>query len=309
MAPCAGDELDPELCPLLHCPLAARPALAAGFSLIEVQPGAEAALTGGVWHPCTTPPGKISVGTVTVRGAKDCPVTGEDLPLVVISHGFRGSFVGHRDVAEALADAGFIVAAINHPSDRGHSPDRYHKDPLAALTDRPADIKRLIDYMLGAWPSAAKIDRDRIGFFGFSRGGFTDLASIGEEMNFRDVLEHWCPEGSMQPGCGEARSHEIPTQLVVHDPRIRAAVIADPLLGRFFTAEGLKGVHVPVELWASEFGGDGVTHDDAATVGRNLVARRRCESSAILPSPTLRRNALRSGFRTVCKISHGGPAS
>jgi predicted dienelactone hydrolase len=127
--------------------------------------------------------------------------------------------------------------------------------------------------MLGAWPSAAKIDRDRIGFFGFSRGGFTGLALIGGEINFRDVLRQWCPEGSVQPGCAEARSHGIPRQPLVHDPRIKAAVIADPLLGRFFTTEGLEGVHVPVQLWASEFGGDGVTRDDAATVDRNLAAR------------------------------------
>jgi predicted dienelactone hydrolase len=142
-----------------------------------------------------------------------------------------------------------------------------------ALTDRPVGIKRLIDFMLGAWPSAAKIDRDRSGFFGFSRGGFTGLALIGGEINFRDVLAQWCPQGSTQPGCAEARLHGIPTQPLVHDPRIKAAVIADPLLGRFFTTEGLKRVHLPVQLWASEFGGDGVTHDDAATVDRNLAAK------------------------------------
>ena len=200
-------------------------------------------------------------------------LAGDHLPLVVISHGFGGSFVGHRDVAEALADSGFIVAAINHPSDSGRSPERDHKDPLAALTDRPADIKRLIDFMLGAWPSAAKIDRNRIGFFGFSRGGFTGLALIGGKMNFRDVLPQWCPGGSTQPGCTEARLHGIPTQPLVHDPRIKAAVIADPLLGRFFTTEGLRDVHLPVQLWASAFGGDGVTPDDAATVDRNLTAK------------------------------------
>jgi predicted dienelactone hydrolase len=68
----------------------------------------------------------------------------------------RGSFVGHRDLAEALADAGFIVAAINHPSDSSHSPEHDHKDPLSALTDRPVDIKRLIDFMLGACPSGRR---------------------------------------------------------------------------------------------------------------------------------------------------------
>ena len=144
----------------------AAPAVAAGFSLIEVPSDAGPALGGGVWYPCATPPGEIAVGLVTVRAAKDCPIAGRDLPLVVISHGFGGSFVGHRDVAEALADAGFIVAAINHPSDSSRSPEHDHKDPLSALTDRPADIKRLVDFMLGAWLSAAKIDRDRIGFFG-----------------------------------------------------------------------------------------------------------------------------------------------
>ncbi len=62
-------------------------------------------------------------------------------------------------------------------------------------------------------------------------------------MNFRDVLPQWCPGGSTQPGCTEARLHEIPTQPLVHDPRINAAVTADPLLGRFFTTEGLRDVH------------------------------------------------------------------
>jgi predicted dienelactone hydrolase len=190
--------------------LAATPALATGFSLMEVSSGGEPALTGGVWYPCATPPGKILIGTVTVLGAIDCPVAGDHLPLVAISHGFGSSFVGHHDVAEALADAGFIVAAINHPSDSGRSPQRDHKDPLAALTDRPADIKRLIDFMLGARPSAAKINRDRIGLFGFSRGGFTGLALIGGEKNFRDVLPQWCPDASTQPGCTEARCTEFP---------------------------------------------------------------------------------------------------
>jgi predicted dienelactone hydrolase len=249
------------------------PTLAAGFSLIEVPSDAGPALARGVWYPCATPTGEIAVRPVTVRAAKDCPIAGQDLPLVVISHGFGGSFVGHRDVAESLADAGFIVAAINHPSDSSRSPELDHKDPLSALTDRPADIKHVVDFMLGAWPSAAKIDRDRIGFFGFSRGGFTGLALIGGEINFRDVLAQWCPEGSMQPGRAEARLHGIPTQPLVHDPRISAAVIADPLLGRFFTTEGLKGVHLPVQLWASEFGGDGVTHYDAAALDRNLAAK------------------------------------
>ena len=35
------------------------------------------------------------------------------LPLVVMSHGTGGSFLGHFDTAMALADAGFVVVAMN----------------------------------------------------------------------------------------------------------------------------------------------------------------------------------------------------
>ena len=40
------------------------------------------------------------------------------------------------------------------------------------------------------------------------------------------------------------------------DPRIRAAVIADPL-SQAYPAGSLGGLAVPIQLWRSEFGGDG----------------------------------------------------
>lgn len=46
---------------------------------------------------------------------KGLRVNGDKLPLVVVSHGRGGDSVGLHDTAEALADAGFVVAAINHP--------------------------------------------------------------------------------------------------------------------------------------------------------------------------------------------------
>ena len=41
-----------------------------------------------------------------VRGVKDCPISGESLPLIVLSHGAGGSYEYLRDTAEALADGG-----------------------------------------------------------------------------------------------------------------------------------------------------------------------------------------------------------
>ena len=42
----------------------------------------------------------------------------------------------------------------------------------------------------------------------------------------------------------------------VADPRVRAVVAADPL--NLFDDDGLRAVRIPVQLWASELGGDGV---------------------------------------------------
>ena len=38
----------------------------------------------------------------------------------------------------------------------------------------------------------------------------------------------------------------------VHDPRIKAAVVAAPALGYTFGREGLKDISVPVQLWRAE---------------------------------------------------------
>src|SRR5437764_193019 len=126
------------------CLVAAR-AEAAGFQLIAIPADAAGpALTAAIWSPCATPPGKLLLGgRVPAPGNESCPIDGEHLPLVVMSHGYHGWFGNEHDTAEALADAGFVAVAVNHPIDTG--PDMSRADDLAALVERPADIKRLID--------------------------------------------------------------------------------------------------------------------------------------------------------------------
>ena len=106
-------------------------------------------------------------------GAKDCPVTGAKLPLVIFSHGHTGWFGANHDTAEALADAGFVVAAINHPGDNGNDPSQ--GDDLSIYASRPSDVVRLLDFMLQNWKDKAVIDPARIWIFGFSLGGYTGL--------------------------------------------------------------------------------------------------------------------------------------
>jgi len=84
-------------------------------------------------------------------------------------------------------------------------------------------------------------------------GGNPDFTAIG-------VL---CQAGATTSKCADFREGRLPTAPPVHDPRIRAAMLADPpLFQGLFTRERLAGVTIPLLLWRSALGGDGVGPDD-----------------------------------------------
>ncbi len=162
---------------VLYC--LSSPVRAAGIQLFNQGP----ALSGAIWYPCAGEPKRVELGDLAVavdyglQGVKDCRVTGAKLPLIVISHGTNGWFGGHHDTAAALADAGFVVAAINHPGDSAK--DNARSGELSVFLSRPADMIRLIDFVLNDWKGKAIVDPARIGLFGFSAGGYTSLELIG----------------------------------------------------------------------------------------------------------------------------------
>ncbi len=244
---------------LLLCSLAAMAVIctatqaqAAGFQFLEVPSDSKGpALKGAVWYPCAQAAGKLDLGRMQLPATVNCPVLGQHLPMVVISHGTGGSFAGHHDTAEALADAGFVVAAISHPGDNFQ--DLSRQGHLSAFLTRPVDMQRLVDYMTTQWAARAQLDPQAIGFFGFSRGGYTGLVAGGAVPDYR-VGQRMCEHVDF-PLCQELKAKELPA-LPNSDPRIKAAVIADPL--SLFGPTSLQGVRIPVQLWSSELGGDGV---------------------------------------------------
>jgi predicted dienelactone hydrolase len=257
-------------CIIILCCLAA-PARAAGIQLLDSDPK----LAGAVWYPCAGKPKHIWLGKleppieIGLSGVKDCPVTGTKLPLVIVSHGRGGWFGGHSDTAEALADAGFVVAAINHPGDNGN--DSSQRDSLTVLAQRPADMIRLLDFMLNAWSGRAAIDPARIGFFGFSAGAYTGLVVVGGNPDFRRIAPY-CPEPDTSPACRQFRSGDIPSNLP-HEPRIRAAVLADTAANYAFAGGGLAEIRIPLMIWRSEFGGAGVDPKGTAQMANSLPGK------------------------------------
>ena len=241
---------------------------AAGFRFVQVPADTGGpALSVALWTPCAQPAGEIAVGRMVVPGVKDCPIERNKLPLVVISHGRAGSFLGHHDTAAALADAGFVVAALNHPGDTLLDPGRSAESSV--FVSRPTDIRRLIDFLLAGSPAASAIDRDRIGFFGFSRGGYTGLLVAGATFDWAVAVEN-C-QGVSRPVCDQIRRKEFPAPAPMHDQRIKAAVIADPPT-LVFSKGSYADVKIPLQLWASERGGDGVFPQYVAELHKELTA-------------------------------------
>lgn len=229
-------------------------AQAAGLKSADISADNEGpAMKAMIWTPCSQPAGKIALGPMIVSAVRNCPTDGKKLPLIVISHGHGGSNLNHHDLAETLADAGFVVAAVNHPGD--NYADMSTAGEMANLIERPEDIERLIDYMLSKGADAQRIDGSRIGFFGFSRGGYTGLVLAGGNPDF--IHANVPCEDTSIPLCAQIRRKEVPLRPFTHDPRIKAYVLPDPL-NTFPSAGNLDAVQSAIQLWSSEFGGDGV---------------------------------------------------
>lgn len=247
------------------------PAHAAGIQLLNADPK----LAGAVWYPCAGEPKPVALGKLAVAadfglmGVQDCPVTGANLPLVIFSHGNTGFFGQHHDTAVALADAGFVVAAINHPGDNGN--DTSQSGTMPVWASRPADIVRLLDFMLHDWKDSAAIDPGRIGLFGFSAGGYTGLVVVGAEPDFRRQILR-CRETDKTDNCERARRGDVPPS-PPHDPRVKAAVLADTAMNAFFTPEALAGIKIPLQIWRSELGGHGVEPRFTALTARQLPGK------------------------------------
>lgn len=239
----------------------------AGFARIEVPAAADGPkLQAMVWSPCAKGAGPVRIGPYAVAGVADCEVSGRALPLIVISHGKGGSMLGHHDTAIALADAGFVAVALNHSGDSFGDDAATHQ--LKVFETRPRDVSRLVSFMITGWPQREQLNAQAIGVFGFSRGGYTALALAGAVPSASASAERYCGRWwtIVLPLCRQVKAAGAQLRPSA-DPRVRAVVAADPL--NLFDAPGLQSVRVPVQLWASALGGDGVelAHVEAVKAG------------------------------------------
>jgi predicted dienelactone hydrolase len=232
-----------------------------GFETIQVPNGTEPPLSGGVWYPTAAPATQHGLGSFTQNVAVGAPISGHDLALVVLSHGGGSSYEAHYDTALALAHAGFVAAAIDHAGDTYND-----QSQVLRLWRRPAQLRRLVSYMLEQWPRHGKLNAAHVGAFGFSNGGFTVLVAAGGVPDLDSTVpycqahpDHDLCRALTQAGVDPHLGADVPAGAWISDPRIKAVVVAAPAFGFAFSPDGLKpdgpkpeglmNLLVPVQLW------------------------------------------------------------
>jgi len=228
-----------------------------GYQQITVPDPDGKPLQVGVWYPSAASASLQPLGLFQQKVAPKGALSGDRLPLVLISHGVGGSLASHYDTALALAQAGFVVAAVTHTGD--NSQDQSYVGNQRDLIDRPRQISRVLDFMLGAWPEHTRLDTNRVGISGFSLGGFTALVTIDGIPDLSRIPQ-FCSDKPKAPECRfikERHGDQLSAKSVsystwIHDARVKATVVAAPAVGFTFAAGGLSNVKVPVQLWCGE---------------------------------------------------------
>src|ERR1700689_3302369 len=90
---------------------------AVGFQQVTIPDPQGKPIAAGIWYPTSAKPSPRPLGMLNQTVALDAELSGNRLPLILISHGTGGSLSSHYDTAIALADTGFVVVAVTHTGD------------------------------------------------------------------------------------------------------------------------------------------------------------------------------------------------
>ena len=187
-------------------------------------------------------------------------------PLVVLSHGTGGAAATMAWLAHALAEAGYIVAAVDHHGNT-MAESKELLEGFIVWWERPKDLRAVVDHLLADPELGPRIDAARIGVAGFSVGAYTALADVGVRLDVGkwrvycadkagDPMCHLPPEADFQMrDVYQALDHDEDVRREMtrggdaeRDARVRSAFVIAPVLGPLYTPASLAQVDVPVHI-------------------------------------------------------------
>ena len=227
---------------LLVSPVNAQPRYDVGAKVMTVPHPGLAPIPVTVWFPA---PANASIAKQERK-----PASGKRR-LIVLSHGSGGALDNHGDTIQGLVAAGLLVATPLHPYDNRNDMTGVGSD--LQLLGRPQQIVRVLDAILADPLLSPVIDPARIGFIGYSAGGYTGLVLAGATPDFALGLAHCARSDRDSAFCGwmgRGGVRRARTDLkVTHDARIRAAVLMAPAWSIFFDRHGLADVTIPLRVY------------------------------------------------------------
>ena len=227
-----------------------------------------------VWYPAVD----TAIETPQMAGPPDAPLfeagramphagfapSLEKWPLILLSHGSGGSAEQMAWLGTALARAGFMAAAVDHPGNNSGEP--LTPEGFVLAWERATDMSELLDALLADPELGPKIDTQRVGAAGFSIGGYTVLELAGARSDL-DVIVNLCRAKPDRAVCHVPEMHglgSVDTMLAgvrktsgeslarsgdsFRDPRVKAVFAIAPALAMTQTAESLRSIRVPVEI-------------------------------------------------------------
>ncbi|MDR2123578.1 MAG: hypothetical protein LBP38_01150 [Desulfovibrio sp.] len=150
-----------------------------------------------VWYPArATMTAGVMDGRLTQAGKRGRIIPGF-YPLLLLSHDTAGSRFDHNDLATSLASAGMLVVAPTHSGDNRNAGESIFTAEL--LRDRPRNLLRALETVLGTPEFAPYADESRIGLLGVGFGAVTVLQLLGLSPDF-SLLDGYC--GAERPEDG-----------------------------------------------------------------------------------------------------------
>lgn len=140
------------------------------------DPGQDDDLKAVLLYPAENAERLEPFGPYSLAVARDAPVVGDHIPLIVISHGNAASPWTLRDAGAALARAGFVVCLLEHT---GNSRSNNTLERTEAnLINRPRHVSLAIEAVFADAEFGPRIVPD-VGILGLSIGAYTALAAAG----------------------------------------------------------------------------------------------------------------------------------
>lgn len=181
-----------------------------------------------VMYPAQEAFGPYELGSFTVTAGLNAVKAAGQFPVVIISHGSGGNRLGYLGVAQALAEAGYIVMMPEHFGN--NRDDNFLEGKTRNLELRPRHISLCIDDIATNELLAGAVLADQVIVIGHSMGGYTALAVAGGQV--------W-----------NAARKQVLTKA---DARVRGLVLMAPATDWFTPEDSLATVTLPMLVYQAE---------------------------------------------------------